>query len=234
MNDQELDTLLQEEQVVEEQQPEETQESQAAQQAQTRANDTAKNMAALREKAQRAERERDEMMRKLQEIQAKPEADDLPHHDPNDLVEARYVDKRIKKLEDQITKYQQQAFESSIETRIKSQYQDFDAVVNQENMEALRAQYPELAETIKSSSDLHSKAVSAYTLIKKLGIAPDAESVANRQIIEKNMAKPRNLASVSPQKGESPLTRANAFASGLTEDLQKQLRKEMSDAMKNR
>lgn len=35
---------------------------------------------------------------------------------------------------------------------------------------------------------------------------------------------------LSPQQGDSPLSKANAFANGLTEDLKKQLQKEMFEA----
>ncbi len=48
--------------------------------------------------------------------------------------------------------------------------------------------------------------------------------------IQKNASKPKPLASVNPQQGDSPLSRANAFANGLTEELKDQLRKEMSES----
>jgi len=52
--------------------------------------------------------------------------------------------------------------------------------------------------------------------------------------VQANTAKPRPLTSVSPQSGESPLSRANAFAEGLTPELKKNLFKEMQEAKKNR
>ena len=39
---------------------------------------------------------------------------------------------------------------------------------------------------------------------------------------------------MSPQQGDSPLSRANAFANGLTPELRVQLIKEMEEARKNR
>jgi hypothetical protein len=58
--------------------------------------------------------------------------------------------------------------------------------------------------------------------------------MADRAAAQKNASKPKPLASVSPQQGDSPLSRANAFANGLTPELQKQLRQEMEEARKNR
>jgi hypothetical protein len=94
--------------------------------------------------------------------------------------------------------------------------------------------YPELAETLGSSSNLYGKAVSAYTMIKNLGIYQEDQYSPDKQKAQANAAKPRPLASVGTQQGDSPLTRANAFAEGLTDDLKRQLRKEMAEAIKRR
>jgi hypothetical protein len=57
--------------------------------------------------------------------------------------------------------------------------------------------------------------------------------MADKLRAQKNAAKPKPLASVNPQQGDSPLSKANAFANGLTDDLKKQLRKEMEDARRS-
>jgi hypothetical protein len=141
--------------------------------------------------------------------------------------------RKIKALEQKIQGYQQQSAESTVEAKLKYQYPDFDKIVSADNIRQLSSSYPELAATINSSSDLYSKAVSAYTLIKKLGIAPAEDMYSQeREVAQRNAAKPRPLASVSPQQGDSPLSHANAFANGLTPELRKQLHKEMVEAMK--
>ena len=72
-------------------------------------------------------------------------------------------------------------------------------------------------------------------MVKKLGISEqvmvDNQGKATAQ---RNAAKPRPTASISPQQGETPLSRANAFANGLTEEMKKQLYKEMLEAASNR
>lgn len=197
------------------------------------------NLRILRERADRASRERDEYARRLQEYEnsKKPQEPDEDFGiKEDDLVEGKHLAKyarRIKQLEEQQKQYMQQSEESNAEIRLKTQYPDFDKVMTLENVESLSRAYPELAKSINASHDLYDKAYSAYTLIKKFGIYEEAPFEADKKKAADNMAKPRPLASVNPQQGDSPLSRANAFAEGLTDDLRAQLRKEMEDARKN-
>lgn len=202
-------------------------------------NDYAKNMRALREKAERLEKERDEALRSAQQSQPQshPEEDDDFSFDPNELAEGKHlnkVSKKIKKLESELKQYQQQSTYLAAENKIKSNYPDFDQVVNTDTLKTLKTTHPELAQAIDSSPDLYSKAVSAYTMIKKLEIKPDSYFDADKERAKANSSKPRPAVSLAPQGGESPLSRANAFANGLTDELKEQLRKEMADAVKFR
>lgn len=70
-------------------------------------------------------------------------------------------------------------------------------------------------------------------MIKNLGIVPQEVPNTEQERVNKNMAKPRPLISASPQQGDSPLSHANAFANGLTDDLKKQLWKEMDQIRRN-
>lgn len=203
----------------------------------------AKSFRELREQKQRVERERDELARRFQEMETKRQQPIIKDEEDvnvgnDDIVEGKHLskyDRKIKKLQEELSQYQQQSNVTATEVRLRNQYPDFDKVVSKDNIEILRSSYPEVAETINNSStDLYSKAVSAYTLIKKLGITVEDIYVEDKQKAIKNAAKPRPLASVNPQQGESPLARANAFANGLTEDLKKQLHQEMLQAMKNK
>lgn len=198
----------------------------------------------LRQKAEQAERRAQELEAALLQAQNlkpnQPQPTDEPLEDisleADALVEGKHlskVSKHIKRLESQIQQYQQQAAVSSVEVKLKSQYADFDSVVTKENLENLKATYPEIAHTINSSNDLYSKAVSAYTMIKKLGIGQVDDFAQEKELAQKNAAKPKPLASVSPQRGNNALDNANAFASGkLTDELKAQLRKEMHESAK--
>lgn len=212
---------------------EETQE--VAQQAAPAEDAAAKNFRQLREKSERVARERDEAMARLREYEAKAQQpaaaeDDELSIGPDELAEGKHlskVQKQIKKLKDEIHTYKQQAATMTTEARLKAQYPDFDSVVSRDNIEELRSAYPELAQTLNSSTDLYATAVSAYTLIKKFGIGQQNAYNPEKEIIQKNAAKPRPLTSVSPQQGDTPLSKANAFANGLTDELKAQLQKEM-------
>lgn len=206
---------------------------------QTQKPDAQASFRALREKAERIERERDDAMRRLQEIETRNQQtqseDEEINIAPDDIAEGKHlskVSKKIKRLESELNQYKQQSAATTVETRLKTQYPDFDKVVSKDNIELLKAQYPEIAQTLHASSDLYSTAVSAYTIIKRLGIHQEDVYGVEKAIAIKNAAKPRPLASVSPQQGDSPLSRANAFANGLTDDLKEQLRKEMMEARK--
>jgi hypothetical protein len=116
---------------------------------------------------------------------------------------------------------------------LKAQYPDIDKVVSRENIDALREIDPEFVEMLDASTNFRAKAISAYKQIKKAGIFIEDNFQQDRDLALKNAAKPKPLASVSPQQGDSPLSRANAFANGLTEDLKIQLRKEMEESRRN-
>jgi hypothetical protein len=196
----------------------------------------------LREKADRAARERDELLSIVKEFKqqnapsqpSEPEDYDL-NLKPDDLAEGKHltkVQKEIKKLKDELNTYKKQSYESIVEAKLKSNYNDFDKVVNPDTIRSLSSIYPELAATLNSSADLYNKAVSAYTMIKKLGIYQEDIYMADKKKVQENAAKPKTLSSISPQQAESPLSKVNAFANGLTPELQKQLRREMEDARK--
>lgn len=206
-----------------------------------------RNVRALREKAKRAdelERERDELMRAYIAMQSKTQNVTPPEEEftiaPGDLVEGKHLtnlerkyQKKLEELEKKYAGYEQKNQEMAIENRIKYSYPDFDKVVSPENIEYLRENEPELAQTLNSSSDLYSKAVSAYKLIKKLGIYRDDNFQQERSTAQRNAAKPKSSATISPQQGESPLSNANAFANGLTKDLKNKLWAEMNEIRKN-
>lgn len=223
--------------------PAQQQQSVAAPQEQAPQTDKELNFRAMRQAAERAARERDELRQKLQQyensrtapvVDSSSEDFDIKFKD-DDLVEGKQLNMmaaEIKKLKAQQRDFQKHTYESNAETRIRSQYPDFDRVTTHENLKMLSEVYPELAKSINSSNDLYDKAVSAYTLIKKFGIYEEHPYSAEKDRALANTAKPKPLASISPQQGDTPLSRANAFANGLTDDLKRTLRAEMSAASK--
>lgn len=202
----------------------------------------------LREKAEKAERERDALLAQMLEMQkrtnvAEPKQETEIQEDfdwdisDSDLLEGKHAKKIIKemrKLKTEISQYQKQSSQTAIEAKIKAVYPDFEKVVSAENVERLNYEYPEVAQSLKDNPDIYSKAAAAYSIIKRFGIhQEDPIQTYEKQKATQNLSKPRPLASVSPQQGDSPLSKANAFANGLTEDLKAQLRKEMFASRKS-
>lgn len=202
-----------------------------------------RNFRALREKAQRAEKERDELLKRFEEMQKQqsapaqqspsPDEDDELGISDDDIAEGKhlkYVAKEIKRLKKELSQYQQRSTAQTVENRIKYEMPDFEKVVSEENVALLKTMEPELAESLAATPDMYVKAKAAYKMIKRVGIYAEDKYESERSVAKKNAAKPRPLTSVSPQQGDSPLSRANAFANGLTDELKEQLRREMNQA----
>lgn len=194
-----------------------------------------RNFARLREARERAEYERDQALRYIQEIEAQKaqsaEPEDSTNWESDEFVEAKAVNKKIKNLENKLRQYENQTSYQMTEARLKSQYQDFDKVVNNNTVAALREAYPEIAESLHQTPDLYNKAVSTYNIIKKFGLVESDKSLMDKAQVARNANKPKPSNSVSPQAGDSPLSKANDFANGfLTEDRKSQLWAEIQAA----
>ena len=196
------------------------------------------NYAALREKTERLQRERDEIEQRLQSYATKNEVQEENEDvaQPHDLVEGKTVNKLyrdLRSMKKQLEAYQRQSNEYTTEMRIKSRYPDFDEVCSKENIESFRLQYPELAESIISSGDMYKAASAAYTAIQKMGIADNNKSREQYEQRTKQNTKPRPAASLSPTQGATPLSKANEFADGsMSKELRAKLQREMYECAK--
>ena len=212
------------------------------------------NFRNLREARERAEWERDtlkgqmlEMQRAMQgqypsqlsknQQQPEPEIDDFNFDVADDaLLEGKDAKRLVQELQNvkkQLKKFSSQSTETAVEAKIRATYPDFNNVVSQENVSRLNEEYPEIAQTLRDTPDLYNKASAAYSIMKKFGIYKDMTYEEDKMKAIKNAQKPRPVASVNPQQGDSPLSKANAFANGLSKDLQKQLLEEMKMARRN-
>jgi hemerythrin superfamily protein len=174
--------------------------------------------------------------RPQQQVVEEEYEEDIPFPSADDeLVETKHLKKIIKnqqRLEEQLRSQQAAQQEALITQRIKAQFPDFEKVVSTENVQKLNALYPEVAETLKLNPNLYSKAVSAYSIMKQYGIHREDEYIPQKQQAVINNGKPRTVTSLKGQQSHSPLAHANAFAQGLTPELQKQLWLEMEAARK--
>ncbi len=227
-----------------------------AQQPEKEESSRERNLRIMREAKEEAEREqrraikeRDAALRKMRELEEQrygvPQQDDSRTDDiqigEDDLVEGKHVKqvykelKAVKKqLEDQKNSYHTQ----TIESRIRSEYPDFSKVVTPENLEILRRLKPRQAALIDKSPDLYDAAASAYEMMKEYGIYESdeiqLEKIRSKAAAQQNTAKPKPSVAVSPQRGDSPLSKVNAFNMELTPQLKEQLYKEMMEAASRR
>jgi hypothetical protein len=203
---------------------------------------------AIRDKMAAQDKRTKELELALKEAQSRPKEVELPEEDLSlDLDEdalaegkhLRKVDKRFQKMQKELDQYkqqaqqaQQQSAQQALQAKLKTQYPDWDSVYNEENIARLQVQEPEIYEALNASTDIYKAGISAYKMIKQMGISDPVDVyAADKALAQKNASKPKSLASISPQQGDSPLSKANAFANGtLTDDLKKNLWKEMNEA----
>ncbi len=201
---------------------------------------------AIREQKEKYEKEAQEFRRLYEEEKARKaeEQEQEININDDDLVEGKTLKQyaaKIKKLEQNIKdsnqkteQVRQQQALADIDMRIKMQFPDFTKVVSDQSIAIMNSTYPELAMSISANTDIYAKAVSAYTMIKNLGIYKEDTFVADKIKAQQNAAKPKPAASLAPQKGNTPLSRANDFADGtLTDDMQARYLAEMQAARRN-
>lgn len=209
----------------------------------------ARAMRELKEKAEkerlRAEKERDEALRRARELEEKyahpTQKVDSNDEDfsigEDDLVEGKHVKKiqqYVKKLENKLNQYEQRSSNQTLQDRIRYDYPDFNKVVTPENIELLKHLRPRQAQLLDSSTDLYATAASAYEMIKEYGIYQEPSVARDRESAQKNLSKPKPTNAISPQRGNSPLTKAHDFANGFNKDTASALYKEMLEATKGR
>jgi hypothetical protein len=201
--------------------------------------ETVKSWRDLRLARERAEKERDDALRLLQMQQSQQKQVIQEDLDLDiDLDDESYVPakkmkaygQKIRQLEEQILSSQRQNHAESARLRLKNKYPDFEAVVNPDTLEMLSVLQPEVTRLLDNNPDLYAGGITAYTMIKNMNIQPKEMYREDIQRIQKNATKPKPSVSINPQKGESPLSAANAFSQGLTDELRTQLLKEMNDA----
>lgn len=190
----------------------------------------------MRLKNEQLQRERDDALRILRQVEEyanqqqqqmnAPKQEEVykSDYDDDDIVEGRHLKNEIGAIKKEFSNYKQkheqflaQQQQQFIESQLKSKYADFDKVVTYENCVKLRELKPEIASTLNQSTDVYNKASATYTLLKELGIYQEDTINPDIQKAQQNSLKPKGIASVSPQRGDSPLSHANAFAGELSE-----------------
>ncbi len=205
------------------------------------------SMRILRERAETAERRSLELERMMQmnmsqqsqqnnKIQVVDNDDDFDIGDDT-YIEGKHLKKYVRNLKQelkntkkQFEEFNQQNALTQAEIRLKNQFNDFETIVNKENLEKLQQQKPALYRTILANPDIYDKGYTAYELIKNSGIITDQYQQLDKKV-EENRSKPRSAANASPQSGDTPLTRVGDYDRRiLSEDRKDQLRRQVEEA----
>jgi len=199
------------------------------------------------ERAERAEYERDQMLRYVQSLN-NPQVQQ-PQQQPtqqqrnalglgeDDFVEPKHVNHihdSVEGLRQEVNEWKMRNEETTADLKLRSEFNDFNDIVTSKNVEELLGQYPEMSEIVRGQAPLYTRGKATYRLIKKFMSekANKAVTQSTQKTIEDNFNKPRPAVTAAPTKtADSQLNYANLFANGYTEEVSKFLRKQMDDAI---
>lgn len=191
-------------------------------------NETRRKMQELERRAQ----EQQELIYRLQTQQAQPlEEDDLAKLADDDIVTAKQARVLAERMAREVAEEAIREREAATaDERLKNRFPDFDNVVTRDNIELLKTQDPELAQSLYGlAHDPYAQAVAAYKMLKKTGIGDMAKNQPSKAKAIENSKKPVSVQSVTKS---SAIGEVHKFENGLTPELIKALRKEMDDARK--
>ena len=152
-------------------------------------------------------------------------------YEDDDLIEGKQLKREVAAIKKQLQQAEYARKIQNDEARLNSRYSDFGSVVNADTIAVLRDEDPDFAESVAmSSASLYSRGASTYKRIKELGLYVEPSVKVDIKRTQKNIAKPRSVNSIAPQHGDSPLSQANLFANGLTEDVKEILRQKVAAA----
>jgi hypothetical protein len=183
----------------------------------------------IMEEQKRQIREQNDYISKLTKPTQPQEDDELDKLADDDIITKAHAKKLASKMAKEIANQVIKEREAStVEERIKNKFPDFDQIVTHENIELLKKQEPELAESLSFNPDPYKQAILVYKELKKIGVGEMKAPIEKEKAI-KNSAKPLSVNSVTKQ---SAIGNAHLFENGLTPELKKQLLNEMREASK--
>lgn len=176
------------------------------------------NWRRMEQKLQELERLNQELSQTVQEKNSpkkEEQPDELSQLQEDDLITYGQVNKLAEQrarqiVADELAKREREALPS----KVKSQYNDYDQVVTNENIEKLVQERPAWENTIKNDPNPYE---TAYYLIKQAKFFKEnIENKQNQERINSNSQKPISSNVIGKQ---GPLTQANAFATQSKADL---------------
>lgn len=202
----------------------------------------------LRERAESAERrlkDLEQQMRSSRQEPAQKQRYEIVEEDEFDIdddsyVEGKQVKKLLKKMDQKLRQTTQQFEQLNqanavkyAETNLKSQFEDFDSVVTEENLRKLSKSKGPVFRSIMANPDLYDRGYSAYEAIRAAGITssdeePEVKSEAKRRV-------PGSAGSAPSQTAETPMMRMGDYDRRvLTPERKNEIMRQVNQAKMNR
>lgn len=176
------------------------------------------NFARMREKQESLEQEVKELRQK-QEPQPQKEVDELAGLSDDDILTVAQTKKLAARQAEEIVKRLMKERENaSLPEKTRSKYEDFDAILNEENIKKLEKQEPGLADACSKASNPWE---ATYKVLKKFIVpAKEEKAVKGEKELNDNLALPTPSIAAGNTR---PLNNANIWAKASKEELYKQM-----------
>jgi len=170
-------------------------------------NSKEENIRALRESRKQLKEERDQYLRRLQELENNQKMSQKVHDEAVDDDEYEY-DPHKKEIQNLKRQYAEMA-QANERMRLYTEIPDFNKVVTEESIAILQQRFPEIAATLNNSNNTYSTGKSVYNIIKKFGLYVNEEQESKKAMVEKNINKPKASATI---KNTSALSNVNDYS----------------------
>jgi hypothetical protein len=197
-------------------------------------SDKERNLRVMRERALAAERrvQEYEAREKLQAQKSAEPEDYDPYEDA--FVDRKTLKKERRAQEDQLKKIQEELAKVNTQTadmKLRVKYNDFDSIVNADNLQKLSLLKPSLYQAVASTSDYYAAGETAYEVIKTFVNSQKTAAVDKK--LEENKNKPRSSAGTESYTSNSPLTMAHDYdRRTLTPERKAQLQRQVNELKK--
>jgi hypothetical protein len=176
------------------------------------------------EEAERREKMKDELIKQLMAHQPQnqeAEEDILSEIQKTEYVEGEKVAKALKKQKQdfeaqlaELKKMQERTFVAKQEEQIRSQFQDFDDVVNADTLDMLKETNPKLFSRVANllKVDPMDGAVFAYETIIASGVAEQIPGIRRKKEVEKKLEQNKKTVQSPIAHDNRPIAQAMSYA----------------------
>ena len=217
-------------QPMEESGSEEGQTQQTQEQSASRKKDADYNWAEVRRSMAEKDRAIEELQRQISSLAAKGNPEDGDELTDEDIPSYKHVKKNTERTKKELRNELQGLKQELMEQKVRSQFPDYNDVVNPDSIRRFRELDPEMAYSLSKSDDPYALSVAVYKALKRMGADNDDVPMEKKRA-EANLKKPMSISAVP--KASTPLGAAGMSQNGfLSKERKSEIWKEMQEAMK--